>query len=76
MAPFSHCLGYTASAVMLVFITALTLIGVNQGKIEVTQACVAYIIVGFCGLLGWLLRRISLKNRSLVLFSDKIPAAI
>jgi hypothetical protein len=71
MSTFSRYLGYTVSAVMFVFITAGVVMGVKQGKIGVTQACVAYIVAGSCWLVGWLLRRISLKNRSLVLFPDK-----
>jgi hypothetical protein len=59
---------------MFVFITAGVVMGVNQGKIGLTQACVACIVAGSCWLLGWLLRRISLKNRSLALYPD-VPAA-
>jgi hypothetical protein len=71
MSTFSRYLRHAVSAVMFVAITALIVNAVKQGKIGVTQACVAYIVTGACWLVGWLLRRIILKNRSLVLFPDR-----
>ena len=55
MSTYSRYFRYTVSAVVFVFITAAVVMSVNQGKIGIVQARVAYIVAGSCWLLGWLL---------------------